>query len=82
MCRRRFMSVPGDRRITMSLKTFHVVFVLVCTVLALGFGAWAIRSYRLNGETDTLIAGIGSFLGAIGLLWYGRWFLHKLRGIS
>jgi len=66
----------------MSLKTFHIVFVLMCTLLALGFGAWAIQAYRLNGEIDTLVAGIGSFLGAVGLLVYGRWFLHKLRGIT
>ena len=66
----------------MSLKTFHIVFVAVSTMLALGFGAWAIRDYRAHGELASLVLGIGSLLGSVVLVGYGRWFLRKLKGVS
>lgn len=66
----------------MSLKAFHVVFVLVSMVLCLGFGAWAIAEYRSKGDTAVLIGGVGSFAICVALLIYGRWFLRKLRGVS
>lgn len=66
----------------MSLKAFHIFFVFVCTLLAVGFGAWGIREYTVTGQADTLIAGIGSLVGAVVLVIYGVWFLKKLRGVS
>jgi len=66
----------------MSLKTFHLVFVMVSTALSLGFGVWAVRHYRAAGETASLVIGVLSLIGAVVLVWYGRWFLHKLKGVS
>lgn len=66
----------------MSLKAFHIVFVLVSTVLAVGFGAWSIREFRSDGSTSTLIVGISSLFAGVALIVYGRWFLRKLKGIS
>ena len=66
----------------MSLKAFHVVFVLVSTVLCLGFGAWAIAEYRSKGDLAALVGGLGSFAVCVALLVYGRWFLRKLKGVS
>lgn len=66
----------------MSLKAFHIVFVMVSTLLALGFGAWAIRDYRLHQEMPSLVLGLGSLLGSVALVAYGRWFLRKLKGVS
>lgn len=66
----------------MSLKAFHIVFVVVSTLLAAGFGAWAIREFRTDGSTSTLVIGISSLLGCVALIVYGRWFLRKLSDIS
>ena len=66
----------------MSLKAFHVLFVSVCTVFCMGFGVWAIYDYRQSGEVGSLIWGVLSLLAAVALLWYGRWFLRKLKGVS
>lgn len=66
----------------MSLKAFHIIFVVFSTLTALGFGFWAIRHYRVSGEQAALIAGIGSFMGGAVLIVYGRWFLRKLKGVS
>lgn len=66
----------------MSLKTFHIVFVVVSTILALGFGVWAFREYRVSGDGTTVWAGVGSLLAAVALVVYGFWFLRKLKGVS
>ena len=66
----------------MSLKAFHIVFVTLATLLAAGFGAWAVRDYRANGDTSSLVIGIASLVGSVALVSYGRWFLHKLKGVS
>lgn len=66
----------------MSLKTFHIVFVTVSTMLALGFGIWACREYRVSGDGTTLLAGVGSLLVAVALVVYGFWFLRKLKWVS
>jgi len=66
----------------MSLKAFHVVFVTISVLLALGFSAWAFREWVLRDEWATLAGGVGSILGAAVLVVYGRWFLRKLQGVS
>lgn len=66
----------------MSLKAFHLIFVTVSTILCVGVGFWAMREYFLRHELGSLVFGLGSLGGAIGLVVYGRWFLKKLKGIS
>jgi hypothetical protein len=65
-----------------SLKAFHVFFVIVSTLLALGFGAWSVSEYLRTGSSATLGMGIASFVSAGALVWYGFWFLRKLKGVS
>jgi len=66
----------------MSLKAFHIIFVLFAGLLAVGFGGWAVREFRLTGDASALVAGVGSLLFALVLVGYGRWFLRKLKGVS
>lgn len=66
----------------MSLKAFHVFFVTICLIFSIGIGVWGVREYRLNGETQSLAFGIGSFVAAVVLTVYGLWFIKKLRNIS
>jgi len=64
----------------MSLKAFHILFVLVCIVLALGFATWAYTEFRRTGDREFVWWACASLLAASGLMVYGRWFLHKLKG--
>ena len=66
----------------MSLKAVHIVFVVVCTLLALGFGIWAIRLYQSQGDVSAMVCGVLSLCGAVSLVVYGRWFRKKLKNVS
>ena len=66
----------------MSLKAFHIIFILVSTALAIGFGIWTIREYFRKDDPFTLVIGVGSLVSAVVLVVYGGWFLRKLRGVS
>ena len=66
----------------MSLKAFHILFVVISTLGSLGFGGWGVWYYRVNGDRSALVCGIISLLVAVVLIWYGRWFLRKLKSVS
>ena len=66
----------------MSLKAFHIFFITVSVLLALGFAAWSINGYLHEGEPMMLVAGIISFLAGVLLVRYGVRFLRKLKHVS
>ena len=67
----------------MSLKAFHIVFIIVSTLLMAGFSAWSFDAYFTGGRhVADLCWGIGCLLGVAALLVYGRYFLKKLKNIS
>lgn len=66
----------------MSLKAFHIVFILVSAMLCIGLGAWSISRFRQTQSNEFIWGVVCSFVGLVCLLIYGKWFLHKLRGVS
>lgn len=66
----------------MSLKAFHLVFIVASVLLAFGFGAWLIDAYVATGSLHSLIFGILSGLAGLALLVYGRYFLKKFKHIG
>jgi len=66
----------------MSLKAFHIVFIALSTVLAVGFGVWATNDFAQSGSWVQLALGVGSFAGSVVLVSYGVWFLRKLKNVS
>jgi hypothetical protein len=63
----------------MSLKGFHIVFIIFSTLLALGIGAWCIWVNLVEGEPVYLAGAIFSFVAAVGLIVYGVWFYRKMK---
>jgi len=59
----------------MSLKAFHLVFVTMLTTLSFGFAAWAFMSAHP-------LLGVCGILAAILVVFYGFYFLKKLKKIS
>ncbi len=66
----------------MSLKAFHIVFVVASTLLAFGFAVWSLMTYSDGKRLVDLVFGIVSALCGMGLIVYGRYFLKKLKNIS
>ncbi len=66
----------------MSLKAFHIFFIILSTALAVGFGVWATRDFSQSGSWVHLALGVGSFIGSVVLACYGVWFLRKLKGVG
>jgi hypothetical protein len=63
----------------MSLRGFHIVFIVFSTLLALGTGGWCIWVDLVEGAPVFLAGAVGSFLAAIGLIVYGVWFYRKMK---
>ncbi len=66
----------------MSLKAFHIFFIIASTLLAVAFGVWAIDDFSRSASQVHLVLGVGSFLASVALVWYGVWFLRKLKHVS
>ena len=66
----------------MSLKAFHILFIIFSTLLAFGFAAWALTSFFYDGPWLHLVFGAGSAIAGIGLIFYGRYVMRKLKHIS
>jgi hypothetical protein len=63
----------------MSLKGFHIVFIIFSTLLALGIGAWCVWVDLVEGAPIYLAGAICSFVVAGALVVYGVWFYRKMK---
>ncbi len=67
----------------MSLKAFHLIFITAACALAFGCGVWGLRNYfSAEGKIMDLLFGIGSLAAGVGLIFYERYFLKKLKNVS
>jgi hypothetical protein len=66
----------------MSLKAFHIVFVVFSTLLALGLGVWCIWVDLVEGAPVYLAGAIASFTTAVALIVYGIWFYRKMKRLG
>jgi hypothetical protein len=66
----------------MSLKAFHIVFIVASILLAFFFGGWLVHDYSATRQTAELVVGIISILAGFGMIAYGKSILRKLKHIS
>ena len=66
----------------MSLKFFHVLFIGLSSLLALGVGLWAIDTWRVSGVASWLVLAAVAFVGGAVLVVYGNRFLQKARKLG
>ena len=66
----------------MSLKAFHIFFILASTLMAIAVGFWGTRDFAQSGNWFHLTLGVGSFIASGLLVFYGVWFLRKLKHVS
>jgi len=66
----------------MSLKGFHIVFIVFSTLLALALGAWCIWVDLVEGAPVYLGGAIAAFSVAVALIVYGIWFYRKMKRLG
>jgi hypothetical protein len=67
----------------MSLKAVHLIFVNALTALAFGCAVWKGRDYfSPTGGLPDLLFAVGALLAGVAVIFYGRYFLKKLKKIS
>ncbi|MGD1018115.1 MAG: hypothetical protein ABSA12_02230 [Verrucomicrobiia bacterium] len=66
----------------MSLKAFHVFFIVISVLLCLGFGAWCLDSDYARGRAAYAVAGYVSFGLAVVLVVYEIRFLRKFKDLN
>ena len=62
----------------MSLRSFHLAFILLVIVGADLFGAWAVHESRVTDAASWLWLGIVTLLGGLGLCWYVLRFVRTM----
>ncbi len=67
----------------MSLKAFHIVFVVISIMMCLVVGVWGLFMAASAGHGAMMQwLGYAGFAGAVLLGVYGAWFLRKLKRFS
>ena len=66
----------------MSLKAFHLIFVTASVAVSLFLGIYSYLSYTKTGSGMDLGFAVASGAAVVALLWYGRYFLKKLKNVS
>lgn len=65
----------------MSLRAFHIVFVVLTIVLSLYVALWGIREFSEERSATALTLGVLFLAMAVGLMVYGKKAFAKLRDL-
>ena len=65
----------------MSLRAFHIVFVIVTILLSLGVALWGIREFTQERSTSALALGVLFLALSVGMMIYGKKVFVKLRDL-
>ncbi len=65
----------------MSLKAFHIVFIVASVGLSAFVAVWGIQDYSRTSDTSHLTIGVASIVLGVVLLWYSTWFVRKLKSL-
>jgi hypothetical protein len=63
----------------MSLKGFHIIFIVFSALLAFALGIYCVWVNRTNDTTAYTPGAVCSFAIAVALVIYGCWFWRKMK---
>lgn len=66
----------------MSLRFFHIVFIVLSALMSIVVGIWAIDAYRSDGSATWAALAVLAFAGGALLVTYGSRFLQKTRKLG
>jgi hypothetical protein len=65
----------------MSLRAFHIIFIVVTVLLSLYVALWGIREFSASRDASHLAVGLVFLVAAVGLMVYGKKTFAKLRDL-
>jgi len=63
----------------MSLRVFHIIFIIVTVALSLFVAMWGLRAFAANRDNGALALGLVFLAAAVGLVIYGKKVFVKLK---
>jgi len=66
----------------MSLRFFHIIFVIATSLLLLFLCYWNYKNWIFLGSTNSLVYAFMSLLFTIIILFYGLKFYHKTKELN
>ena len=66
----------------MSLKSFHIIFLIVSTLFAIYFSYWCYLEWTFNENNIYLLYSLVGVLLCIGLSFYSKWFIKEINKIN
>lgn len=66
----------------MSLRAFHIAFIVVSIALSLVVTAWGVREYLNDAGASALAVGGVAALTGVALVIYGMRFFRKLQELA
>ncbi len=66
----------------MSLKFFHVLFIVLATIGSVGFAVWSFRQVAAGAGGLYVVLGVLGLVVGVALAVYGRWFLKKTKDVG
>lgn len=64
----------------MSLRDFHVVFIVAAVLCAMGFGWWGMAQYLQGYQFAYFLTAAASWVMAAGLVIYEIFFIKHIKG--
>ena len=66
----------------MSLKAFHIAFVVITVLTSFLVGGLMCHAFLREGGLWNALGAVGGFATGVGLIYYGKYVLKKLKHIS
>jgi hypothetical protein len=64
-----------------SLKVFHIVFIVASIALAVFVGVWGVREYIRSSNTMALTMAIIAVTLGAAMAPYTNWFIRKMKSL-
>ncbi len=66
----------------MSLKSFHIIFLIVSSLFSIFFGYWCFLEWTLSNDIIYLFYSLIGIALCLGLYFYFKWFLKEISKIN
>ena len=76
------MGYEFSKELVMSLKSFHLIFITIVSLITVFFGYWCYNEWSLYNDAKYIILSILSIIFCIGLIFYSKWFLKEISRIN